>query len=287
MKTLYVLFVFVILLLLPMVGCEEDVIYQDLIPIGSEMGDDMVDGEDETDDARGAGSGYTLEECAEIALFQRDKANLAWKTENPHEMDVFIDVASDLYRAEENRTASTDEDDIIKRKKKLRNQLGDGAIMDEDVRRILPVFADHVSSAILDYVVDTLLFGGGTRIEDPNGMPTNEREWYIYNFLQAEIWGNDHPRYIEKYEDYIYYYFYYFAIDPANYAEAKKAGLPVPPLEEVMEQFPPEKIAEFVGKPTKDGKTDRQQFKEWTLTQVDYMQPDWKPVAVEATPAPK
>ncbi len=247
----------------------------------------MVDGEASTDEARGAGSGYTLEDCAEIALFQRDEANLAWKLENPEEMNVLIDVASNLYRASENRTAATDEDAIPKRKRELRDQLGNEAIVDADVRRILPVFAEHITACVLDYVVDTLLFGGGTRIENPDGLPANERELYIYNFLQSDIWGNEHPRYIEKYEDYIYYYFYYFAIDPANYAEAKKAGLPVPPLEEIMEQFPPEKIQEFVGKPTKDGKTDREQFQEWTLTQVDYMQPDWKPVAVEATPARK
>ena len=232
--------------------------------------------EDQVDRDR---SGLTLAACDSIARMYSEEMSVTLRGELIPELANLISVLSTEYRTQ--RDEFTSDAAKARRKDELWNRFGGGNenIIDPELFRIFDAYPYALAAIVYDYVIDTLLFSGGTRIHNGD-LPVNEHEEKILNLFESEItWGNYQDWWV-TYKGEYYYYIYYYAIDPANYHDAKNAGLPTPTLEEMKELYPPEKIAEFIGKAS-NGKNDLQLFQEWSLTQANYLQADSKPVAIQ------
>lgn len=245
--------------------------------LGQKAGKEFVNSEKYIDSHR---SGFTLEDCAELAQFKADLISSILEGELISELKNIVSILSIEYRKQ--RDEGTDEESIEDRKSRLWERVagGDENIVDPELNRILNYYPRHLVAYVHTYIIDTLLFGGGVRIDNYNN-PANYHEQHILDMFESVITWDYPEEWIIKYRDEAYWYLYYYAVDPANYAEAKSMGLPVPSIDEMKKLYPPEKINQFKGKSVK-GKTDRQLFQEWTLTQADYTQIDWKPVSIQA-----
>lgn len=216
-------------------------------------------------------SGFTLEECARLAEERTVLVEQSLYEELIRELKNIIRILSLEYRTQ--RDEKTDEESIAKRKKYLWNKVAGGNenALDPELIRVCDYYPHHLVAVVKDYILDDLLFGGGTR-EDDSDNPVNPTEVGIQNMFTDTIRWDYPPEYIVRYRDEIYWYFYFYAVDPAHYRDAKKAGLPTPSLTQMRELYPEEKLQSF---------DNLDEFREWSLTQADYMQPNAKPVEMQ------
>ncbi len=260
----------IVVIAITMVGCEKhdraqtarDDVYSNRL--GQKTGALIVSTEEYIDRHR---SGFTLEECARLAEERTLLVEQTLYEELIRELKNIIRVLSTEYRTQ--RDEDTTEEAIAKRKKYLWNKVAGGNenVLDQELIRVFEYYPHHLVAVVKDYILDDLLFGGGTRIDDGDN-PVNSTEVGIQNMFMDSIRWDYPPEYIVRYRDEIYWYFYFYAVDPANYRNAKKAFLPTPSISEMKELYPEEKLKSF---------SNLEDARQWTLTQADYTQPDWKP----------
>ena len=243
-----------------LVSCKKDPV-EGFTPILSRTGAGFVTDEAYTDRHR---QGITLEGCEQIGWMAVQNAIQRSEAELPGNIHMVMRAIGKLYRDEDNRGTKKE---IEKRKEKIwkdligKNRFSAKPFVNEDFARICPIFASHIEIEIKSYVVDTVYFGGGvdnTWLEESLSKKMNDTIQY----------GN-FPDYIVCYYHEVFYYFFYFAVDPANYREAKAANLPVPTIPELMELYPYELISSF---------ETVEKFREWSKTKADYTKPNWKPI---------
>ncbi|MEI6119043.1 MAG: hypothetical protein WCP92_07720 [bacterium] len=244
-------------------GCAKDEINPSLTPFGQKAGDEIVSHENYVDSHRGNLS-YP-EACDVIANLGVVELDGVLFNEMPEELNTFVKVTTNIYRNPKDYKKWWDSkfgrSDLIK-------ELGDDAIVDEDVRRVLPYLAKGIKNKVIPYVVDGICYGGGVRNQwTDDGIQTTFRDTIPSDF-NPEYW-------IVTYQNEAYYYYYYYAVDPGNYAEAKKMGAHVPTVTELQQMFPYEEIRK---------QTDLNVYRKETLKQYNFTKADWKPaVAVVVT----
>lgn len=217
-------------------------------------------------------SGYTLEQRDSLARERNNMMGDILHGELIREIKNIVRITSVEYRTQ--RDESTEPEDIERRKTYLWEKVvgGDENLVDENLSKFIYYYPRHLVAYVHTYVIDTLLFGGGVRTDNYDN-PANYHEQYILDMFGSVISWEYPPEWLILYSDEPYYLFFYYGIDPANYAKAIRLNLPVPSIEEMRELYPREKIESF--------KTV-EEFQEWSKTQADYTQIDWKPVAIQA-----
>lgn len=243
-------------------GCKKDEINPSLTPFGEKAGDEIVNHEDYVNSHRGNLS--HPDACDAIARLGANELIPILFKELPGELNTFVTVATDIYRKKADYENFWDNNfgrnDFIK-------ELGGDAIVDNDVRRVLGLLSQGIRGKVIPYVVDGICRGGGVRDQ---GIDDN-----FYNTFTDTIPSDiDHPTWKVTYYDEAYYYYYYYAIDPGNYAEAKKMGLPVPTIDELQQLFPLEEIKQ---------QKDLNAYREITRKKYDFTKPNWKPVTAQTT----
>lgn len=243
-------------------GCKKDEINPGLTPFGQRGGDALVQAEDYVDAHRG--NLTHPDACDQIARLKADEIAAIIYEEIPEELDLFVKVATGIYRDPDQYKkwydGSFGRNDFIK-------ELGGEAIMDDNLRRCLSYYPRMFKDRVIVYVVDGICYGGGVRDQWTDDVFQN----MFMDTISAEI---EHEYWIPTNYDELYYYLYYFAVDPGNYAEAKKMNAPTPTIQEMQAMFPVEEIKK---------QTNLNAYREQTRQKYDFRQPDWKALPVNST----
>ena len=240
-------------------GCKKDKINPSLTPFGQKAGDEIKNHEDYIDSHRGNLS--HPDACDAVANLGVQELDGILFDEIPEELNTFTKVATNIYRNPDDYKKWWDRkfgrSDFIK-------ELGDDAIVDEDVWRVLPYLAKGIKNKVIPYVVDGICYGGGIRDQSvDDGIQNTFRDTIPLDF-NPESW-------IVTYKNEAYYYYYYFAVDPSNLAEAKKMGVATPTVAELQVMFPYEETRK---------QTDLKAYREITRKKYDFTKPGWKPAVV-------
>ncbi|MEI7918693.1 MAG: hypothetical protein WCH65_00310 [bacterium] len=195
--------------------------------------------------------------CDSIAKYLTNRLDIVIYNEIIPELDRFTTVATKIYRDKRSYEnvwdPKFDREDFIQK-------LGNDAIVDADVRRVLPYYAKGLKDKVIGYIVDWVCIGGQIRNqwEDDN----------VHNLFRDTIPQDYHPEYwIVTYTNEAYYYYFYYAVDPGNYAEAKKTGKPTPKWNELKKMFPIDEIM---------GQTDLTVYRRESLQRFNFMNVGWK-----------
>jgi hypothetical protein len=262
MKTKIFAIYLAVAFLVAITGCKKDEINPGLTPFGSKAGDEIKNHEDYINSHRGNLS--HPDDCAVIANLGVQELDGVLFGEMPEELNTFTKVATNIYRNPKDYKKWWDSkfgrNDFIK-------ELGDDAIIDEDVRRVLPYLSKGIKNKVIPYVVDGICYGGGVRVQwIDDGIQTTFRDTIPSDF-NSESW-------IITYKNEAYYYYYYYAVDPGNYAEAKKMGVATPSVAELQNMFPVEEIKQ---------QSDLKAYREITRKKYDFTKVNWKPAVAVVT----
>lgn len=211
------------LLLVIITGCKKDAAAPGIIPFGKDGGQAIKNHENYIDNHRGGLSNPNA--CDEIAIMGQHELDTVIHNEILSEIDAFVTKATAIYRDENNRG--------MKRKDFI-DKLGNHAIIDQDVRRVLTYYPIALFDKMIGYVVDDICYGGGVRSNEADYSAQHLFGDTIADYITHDFWVVTHTQEI-------YYYYFYFAVNPANYAEESKAGR-APSIREMIQMFPPEEI---------------------------------------------
>ncbi len=257
---LKLLYVSIVTFALMFMGCEKDPVIPSFCEFGDQAGPELVVGEQYVDAHRGGLS--HPDACDAIANKITKGIQKKLYSEIIPELDMFVASATEMYRKKDEYKDMSNWWKVSRTYliKKLKGK--DKDIVDDDVVRVLPLYAEMLDKRIIPYVMDNICYGGGVRDVWTDNMIKN-------TFVDTIPYDLTHQPWVITPWWECYYYFYYYAVDPGNYAEAKSMGMNVPSVDSLMVIFPIEEIK---------NQTDLREYRKESIKKYDFMQADWKPV---------